>query len=165
MAETTRGRPSKFSKKVARDILARLAIGESLRRICSADDMPAESTVRGWVIDDVQGFSAQYARARDMGVDALADETIDIADDGRNDTYTDYDAEGNAVEKTDFDHIQRSKLRVSARQWYLSKVAPKKYGDKVNHELAGKDGGEIVVRLARPDELSPEDLEASGCGD
>ena len=156
-----RGRPSKHTSKLAAEILRRLATGESLRAICAAEHLPAESTVRGWVIDDAEGFSAQYARARDMGVDALAEETIQIADDGANDTYRDEEGEV----KVDHDHIKRSALRVAARQWYVSKIAPKKYGDKVNHEVGGKDGGEIIVRLARPEELSAEDREASGRGE
>ena len=32
------------------------------------------------------------------------------------------------------EHVQRSKLRVDTRKWYLSKILPKKYGDKINVE-------------------------------
>ena len=39
--------------------------------------MPPRTTVQQWVIDDVQGFSVQYTRARDIGLDALADEILD----------------------------------------------------------------------------------------
>ncbi|AZO29793.1 hypothetical protein EJ071_21920 [Mesorhizobium sp. M1B.F.Ca.ET.045.04.1.1] len=43
------------------------------------------STIRQWVLVDVEGFAAQYAQARDIGLDAMADEMFEIADDGSND--------------------------------------------------------------------------------
>ncbi len=58
----------------------RLAAGETLRAICRRAGFPAESTVRQWAVDDVEGFYAQYARARDFGIDSMADHTIEIAD-------------------------------------------------------------------------------------
>ena len=56
----------------------------------------------------------------------MADEILDIADDGQNDTYV--DDEGR--EKVDFENVKRSILRVDTRKWYLSKLAAKRYGDK-----------------------------------
>lgn len=124
--EEKRGRPSIYTQEIADEICRRLASGQSLRRICRDENMPAEATVRYWAVNDEHDFFAQYARARDLGMDALAEETIDIADDGRNDTYL--DADGN--EKVDYDIVKRSQLRVSARQWYTERVAPKKYGQR-----------------------------------
>lgn len=133
------GRASLYSKALADRICKRLAAGESLRSICRDDKMPSESTVRRWALEDMRGFSAQYAQARDLGLDTIADEILDIADDGLNDTYKDED--GN--KRTDHDVIARSRLRVDARKWYLSKMAPKRYGDKISAELTGADGGPI----------------------
>ena len=121
-----RGRPTIYTSELADAICRRLATGESLRRICRDDGMPAESTVRAWARDNVDGFYAQYARARDIGLDCMADEILDIADDGQNDTYV--DDEGR--EKVDFENVKRSILRVDTRKWYLSKLAAKRYGDK-----------------------------------
>jgi hypothetical protein len=33
--------------------------------------------------------------------------------------------------------VQRSKLRVDSRKWLLSKLAPKKYGDRTDVNLSG----------------------------
>jgi hypothetical protein len=123
------GRPSKFTQEVADAICTRIADGESLRKICESDDMPAKTTVMRWLADEEQHkpFRDQYARAREEQADKLAEEIIEIADDGRNDTYK--DAEGQI--KVDHDVIARSRLRVDARKWYASKLAPKKYGDKL----------------------------------
>jgi hypothetical protein len=115
-----------YTPEIAREICDRLAEGETLRAICRSDHMPSASTVRRWVIDDFEGFAAQYARARDCGLDEMADELIEISDDGTNDTYCDEEGK----EKTDADVLGRSKLRVDSRKWYLSKLAPKRYGER-----------------------------------
>lgn len=140
-AKRKRGRPVRHTKAVADHICARLASGETLRAICRDEDMPPESTVRQWYVDDRNGFAAQYARARDIGLDSMADEIIGISDDGSND-YVPTD-EGPSLDR---DHVTRSKLRVDSRKWYLSKLAPKRYGDKMAHELTGADGGPIEQR-------------------
>lgn len=124
-------------------ILDRLSQGESLNAICKTEGFPAESTVRLWAKDDVDGFAAKYARAREIGYERLADEILEIADDGTNDTRT--DDEGNVM--TDYDVIQRSKLRVDARKWILSKMLPKVFGDKVDVTSGGKELKAPIVGL------------------
>lgn len=124
----TMARPSSFTQKIADTICMRLAEGESLRKICADEAMPSAVTVFKWLSDETKTeFVKQYARAREAQADTLADEILEIADDGTRDTYI--DSEGN--ERTDQDVIARSRLRVDARKWYASKVAPKKYGDKL----------------------------------
>jgi len=39
--------------------------------------------------------------------------------------------------------VARSRLRIDARKWLASKLAPKKYGDKIDATLSGPDGGPI----------------------
>ncbi len=120
------GRPTSFSQDIADAICERLASPESLRSICDDDDMPSKTTVLRWLRQNEE-FRAQYARAREDQADAFADEILDISDDGRRD-YT-QDEEGNLA--VDHDHIQRSKLRVETRKWLMGKMAPKKYGDRL----------------------------------
>ncbi|OZI26935.1 terminase [Bordetella genomosp. 9] len=86
------------------------------------------TTVMRWLADNAV-FREQYARAREAQADKLAEEILSIADDGLNDTYV--DDEGN--KRTDHDVVARSRLRVDARKWLASKMAPKKYGDKIEH--------------------------------
>lgn len=138
------GRPSKFTEKLAAEICQRLSAGESLRAICKGESMPPEATVRNWVVDDVQGFAAQYTRAREVGLDAMADELLDISDDGTNDWMQSNDPE-NPGYLINGEHSSRSKLRVDARKWYLSKIAPKKYGDRTAIEHSGKLGLESLI--------------------
>jgi hypothetical protein len=138
-----KGRPTKYTKELAQNICNRLAMGESLRRICRDDDFPAESTVRQWALDDYNGFYAQYARSRDIGLDAMADEALDIADDGLND----FRLKDGAPPIFDSEHVQRSRLRVDTRKWYLSKLAPKRYGDKIEFET-GQNAGDLFAALS-----------------
>lgn len=129
------GRPSDYSAELAAKICSELAEGRSLRDVCTDDGMPAESTVRGWALEDREGFSAQYARAREIGYHAMADEVLDIADDGRNDWM-----EREGVTSVNGEHISRSRLRFDARRWLLSKALPKIYGDKQVIDHRSEDG-------------------------
>lgn len=109
------GRPSDYSQELADSICERLADGESLRSICSADDMPAKTTVFRWLGAN-QEFRDQYARAREEQAESLADEITEIADTA--------------------DDAQIARLRIDARKWVASKLKPKRYGDRL--ELSGE---------------------------
>lgn len=94
--------------------------------------MPAESTVRLWATEDREGFAAHYARAREGQADHYADEIIRIADEAED--------------------AQIGRLRVDARKWVASKLAPKKYGETstANVNLAG---GVTVVMQSLDDRI------------
>lgn len=140
------GRASEFTQEVADAICLRLIEGESLRTICKSEDMPAASTVFKWLSERPE-FSEQYARAREAQADHLAEEILQIADDGENDTYqTDNGLSVN------HDVIQRSKLRVDARKWLAGKMAPKKYGDKIENTLLGPNGGPVQIVASEHDQ-------------
>lgn len=135
-----RGRPTKYTEEVAAEICSRLSNGETLRGICRDDHLPDEVTVRQWASQDYKGFYAQYARSRDIGLDAMADELMEISDNGTNDWMERNGAEGNEGYQLNGEHVQRSRLRVDTRKWYLSKLAPKRYGDRQQLEHTSPDG-------------------------
>lgn len=145
-----KGRPSKYTKPLAMRICTELMKGRTLRAICREAGMPAEWTVRNWAKDDYMGFYSQYARARDIGLDAMAEELFDIADDGSSDWMT-IGPEGAEYEVENKEVTNRSKLRVETRKWYLSKLAAKRYGDKLL--LSGDE--EQPVRIQIVDDISP----------
>lgn len=132
------GRPSVYTDEVAAEVCGRLASGESLRKICKDDHMPTISSIMLWLVDGKhQAFSEQYAEARRIQAEVLADELMEIADDGRNDYMDTADDGGGVAYKLNGEHIQRSRLRVDTRKWYLSKVLPK-FADKQQIEHSGK---------------------------
>ncbi|MGQ0285847.1 terminase small subunit [Pasteurellaceae bacterium 22721_9_1] len=129
------GRPSSYMQEVADDICMLLAQGESLRKICERPSMPNKSTVIRWLKENSE-FCDQYARAREMQADSLLDEMLDIAD-----CATPED-------------VQVAKLRVDSRKWYITKVAPKKYGDRVTQEISGVNGSAVKVEVKKELDLS-----------
>ena len=126
----TAGRPSDYTDAIADTICERLADGESLRSICSEDEMPDKSTVMRW-LNKHEAFCDQYARAREVQADSLFDEILDIADDGSNDWMERKDADdANIGWRENGEALRRSALRVDARKWMAGKLQPKKYSDK-----------------------------------
>jgi hypothetical protein len=126
-------RPTEYTKDLADYICRQLAEGRSLRSICEEQDIPARSTVYDWLDSNLHGFPDQYARARKRQAETMLDEILEIADDTSQDTtITDFGP------KPDTEWISRSKLRVDARKWAMSKLAPKKYGDAKSIDLTSK---------------------------
>ncbi len=147
-----KGRPSLYTEALAARICERLAEGETLRSVCRDQAMPAKTTVLRWLGDAKNtDFRDQYAHAREMQADALFDEALEIADDASGDWAVDKDGK----KTLDHEHVQRSRLRVDTRKWAAGKLAPKRYGDKLQH--TGEGGGPIRVR---PDlsKLTDEEL-------
>jgi hypothetical protein len=146
-----RGRPTKYTPELAEEICRRLREGESLRSICRTEGYPRESAVIEWAKENRDGFSEQYAQARDVGLDRMAEETLEIADDGSNDWMARNDPE-NAGYIANGEHVARSRLRVDTRKWYLSKLAPKRYGDRLAVDASVENKGQEnidVVQLAK----------------
>lgn len=144
------GRPSLYTPELAKLICDKIAMGIPLAHICRVDGMPTESTVRGWAVDDYQGFYAMYARSRRILAEHYIDEIMDISDDGTNDWVARQSTseKGGGVEDgkvLNQDHLQRSKLRVDTRKWFASKVFPKVYGDKVQYS-GDPDGSPIEIK-------------------
>ena len=117
-----------LNPEIAQRVIEGLAEGRSLRAICREEGMPTESYIRKVAIQDSE-FGAQYTRARDIGLDAMADELLDIADDGSND-WMDRNSPDNPGYAYNGEAGARSRLRVDTRKWYLSKMAPKRYADR-----------------------------------
>lgn len=131
----TLGRPSDYTPELAEAVCMRIAEGESLRMVCRDEAMPDKSTILRW-IGRHEDFRDQYARAKEIGIESLAEELFEIADDGTNDWMELTDSEDNKYGyKANGEHIQRSKLRIDTRKWYLSKIVPKKYGDRIQQDV------------------------------
>lgn len=139
------GRPTRYSQELANTICERLALGESMRTVSSAKDMPAMSTIFRWLQEDRENFREQYARAKQESADAMAEDLLDISDDGVNDWMEKkYGKNADSTWVVNGEAVQRSKLRVDTRKWLMSKMKPKKYGDKLN--LEGTVDGKLTIQ-------------------
>lgn len=121
-------RPSSYTEELADAILDQMMDGRSLRSICDDDDMPNRRTVIRWMEKD-EAFATRCARAREMQADYMDDLILDTAN-----SCTVEDA-------------QAARVKISAYQWRASKLAPKRYGDKVQTEVSGPDGGPIPTQI------------------
>jgi hypothetical protein len=122
---------SKYSPEIVDHICAEIVVGKSMREICRASDMPDMRTVFRRLAAHSE-FQQVYARARQAQPGYLAEEIFEIADDGKNDQIERQD--GSAAVNNEA--IQRSRLRVDARKWLMSKAGPEKYGEK--REITGQ---------------------------
>lgn len=128
-----------MSKEAIPDIIQSISETGNLRKSCEAHGVKLPTFLR-WVGQDDE-LADQYARAREIGLEAMAHDILDIADDGLNDTYV--DDKGNTL--TDHDVIARSRLRVDSRKWLLSKLLPKKYGDKLDVTSGGEPMPSVTI--------------------
>lgn len=135
---TTGRKPMKFVDEITDELCTRLCEGESLASICEDEHMPTQGTVMRW-IGESESFAQRYARARSMQAELLANQIIEIADDGRNDWMEKENEKGEVKGWTvNGEAVQRSKLRLEARKWVAAKLLPKKYGEKVEVEHSGE---------------------------
>ena len=132
---------SSYSRQIADTIVTRLSEGESLRAISRDPEMPSEGTVRGWAVRDVDGFGDRYRAARQMLLEYWADQIVDIADDGELDP-------------------RDRQIRTGVRQWLMSKLAPRRYGDKVQISGDPESPLQVMHREVSLAELSDDQLEA-----
>ena len=119
------GRPTAYGSKIANKICTLIAQGDTLRAACIALKIP-EDTVYGWLVSYPE-FNQNYACARHIRADiAFGEQILDIADDGRNDwveTKT-----GRLVPNKEL--VLRSKIRIEARQFHMSRLHPQTWGDR-----------------------------------
>jgi hypothetical protein len=148
-----------FNSVLAEDVINRIASGDPLWQICSEPGMPSRRVVLEWV-RTVSSFGADYARARIAAVDAVYDDIDRISRDGGRDVIVE-DIDGLRVERTDHEHINRSKLIVDTLKWRAAHLRPDIFGDRLSHNLddkgnrlSGANRLEITVSMREPTETS-----------
>ncbi|MDE2441455.1 MAG: hypothetical protein KGP14_10550 [Betaproteobacteria bacterium] len=105
-----------YSDELAETICTNLADGMSMLEICKLPGMPDRETVRRWAIAD-HAFAAKCARAREAQGDAVHDEIVEIE---------------RKLMKGEID-FQSARVVLSSKQWRAEKLAPKIYGNRMDH--------------------------------
>lgn len=149
------GRPLEYMPEIRDRICEEVALGNSLRTICKADDMPAVSTVFKW-LRLYPEFVDQYTIAKQEQTEAYVEELVDIADNGTNDWMA-TNAEDNLGYKVMGEHIQRAKLRIETRKWIAAKLKAKKYGEKITQEHTGDAFSSFIGSILGKSEGLPND--------
>lgn len=138
------GVPSQITYEVVEEICDRIAKGETYTSIAQDPHMPSVPVMYKWK-RKFPWFEEMYRQARQDFVDTLVDQTMDIADDARNDFMERVNGKTGEVTLVPNDeHIRRSQIRIMARQWLAERMAPKKYGPKGEMALANPDGTNLA---------------------
>lgn len=151
------GAPSDYTQTLADKICLLISNGKPLRTIEKMSGMPSRVTVWRWIRDKPE-FCNQYARAKEDYTEAMAEEILDISDDSSDDIQIIKDKQGNEREVVDWEVVNRSRLRVDTRKWLMSKLLPKKYGEKIEADVRFPDG--ILIR-SNDKEISRIDVQSS----
>jgi hypothetical protein len=109
--------------------------GMTLTSICNLPDMPHISTIYDWQ-DSFPEFAERYSHARNRQADTLASRVID-----------------EAMNSSD---APIGRLRMDALKWFASKMAPKKYGDKV--EIESNANQNFKISFSVPDRDTRDSL-------
>jgi len=117
--------------------------------------MPSSQTFYKWLeetdendspTEDALDKSKRYACAGERRELKLLDEILTIADDQEDDIIKTEDGR----ELTNHNVIQRSKVRIEARQWVLGKLNPPKYGNKTDITSGGEKIQSIPILSLDP---------------
>ena len=112
------GRPTKYSDEWAEAFCREISQGHSVAEICERRDQPSQQSIYSWLRGDGD-FLERYARAREAQADKYFQEIIEIADAATPET------------------VNVARLRVDSRKFTVARLAPKKYGDHISHDVKG----------------------------
>jgi len=138
-------KPERDKDAICQAVLQGMRDGLSAFKACQAAGVP-QSTFNLWVDSDAK-LAESYAHAREDLIERIASEVMELSD-------SDVPETGDG--KRDWQAIQQRKLQVDSRKWLLSKLAPKKYGDRL--ELAGDKENPLQVQTIDASKLSTDVL-------
>ena len=114
-----------YSIELFQEICERISDGESVSKICLEPDMPSRFAFYSWLKTKPECVE-MYNEALKLREELLFDEMKDIVDDPE----AGYDKVS----------VAWATLRTNSRKWILSRMNPKKYGEKLSQEISGTDG-------------------------
>jgi hypothetical protein len=164
--------------RITTDVLTRVATGQLAGVVIESHGITRQ-TWSEWCRAD-RALSDAYARARDEQAHAMAEEALRIAD-GDDALTLFYEAAVDAYEEElersavndkakanarkicnalRSNIVQRDRMRMDARKWLTSKIAPKLYGEKLDVTSGGEKLQSAVIALPL-EEMPPDPVESS----
>jgi hypothetical protein len=124
------GRPTDYNEELALEICEAISkCTLSIPKLVKENPhWPLRDTIAIWRVRYPK-FYDMYMKAKQAQCDLYAEECVEISD-------------SDILEAT-----QRDTLRVNTRKWFVSKLAPKIYGDKMTIE--DKDGRQSIISAAK----------------
>lgn len=129
-------------------IFKRMREGESLREICSDDELPDISSIERWLAADPELY-AQYTRARESRGDYWADRSIKVVIEPPRLVEDPNHKAGAGATRMDSADVAWKRLQADTFKWVAARMHPNQYADKVKQEISGSDGGPLVVSIER----------------
>ena len=138
-----KGRPTKYTSTLAEEICTVISSSsQGIKVLCQEHPhWPNKDTIFTWLRDN-KDFSDQYARAKQVQIECVVDELLEIADDDSGDRVLGTDGQVHFNSQA----IQRARLRIDTRKWLACKLVPKVYGSLKSDNVPNLS---IVERLIR----------------
>jgi hypothetical protein len=124
-------RASIYSPEIVEAVCARIASGEPVAAVCRDKGMPALRTFLRWA-DEREDVAAEYSRALEARSEwALAEH---------------HRIRGTAVDK---ETATAARVQLNALEWEMSKMAPKRYGDRIDVSVDHSFDLEVTIAKGR----------------
>lgn len=118
---------------IAEKVIKAMDSGMSCFKACQQVGISMQTFTR-WAEEDA-AIAEAYARAKENFIERIANEVMELSD---------ADVGEQPDGRKDWAAVQKHKLQVDTRKWLLSKLAPKKYGDKL--ELSGDADNPLTIQ-------------------
>lgn len=116
--------------------------------ICKLPGMPLYKTIMHWRRTQPD-FGKMVDQAREDQADSLAEMVLDVVEE---------EAREDELGKVDAGMVAHNRLKVDVYKWRASKLKPRVYGDKIQQEHTGANGGAIFIHTGVPEpEPKPKD--------
>lgn len=128
-----RKRDATWSEALGTSLRVMISAGLSLEKISMREGTPRLGTLLAWIADKDHPLSKIYYEAKELLVAYYEEKILEEARTARTGvirTERDDAVNGRSVEERTVDAVERSKLAVSAYQWALGHMRPKKHGRK-----------------------------------
>lgn len=141
MAPPQRGRPTRYTTELAALICQRVLEHGTLLEACEMHpELPGSTTVYAW-LSAYPEFQDKYARTRGYVMEMWADEIIQTAND-------------ESLDPND------RRVKIDTKKWLMSKIAFRRYGDKLIHAGDRENPIQVLHKAARIETLLPHELDA-----
>lgn len=135
------GKPGKgttYTRALGEKLCARVAEGETMAAVAREMGIPRARIV-SWT-RRYKAFGEAYKEACEMRMLALEDKLAEICDEA---TEVALDPECGR------ERVNACKLKADIVKWQLMKLMPKRYGDRTQMEVTGKDGAELIPKRTK----------------